>query len=164
MSAAGARASRGVVDTSTAVRLSPISDPGILPAEPLITTVTLAELSAGSLVAADDRERSVRPAHLQQAEASRTTTWPPEAGGCAEVLGWTVPGRGESPPRLPVAFDAVLIELRVVADDAQPFDQCLGDQESVERVAVVAQRQIGHSPGVLGGDVERGEEIGRAHV
>ena len=69
MSAAGARASRGVVDTSTAVRLSPISDPGILPAEPLITTVTLAELSVGPLVAADDRERSVRQAHLQQAEA-----------------------------------------------------------------------------------------------
>lgn len=69
MSAAGARASRGVLDTSTVIRLSQISDPDILPAEPLITTVTLAELSVGPLVAADDRERSVRQAHLQQAEA-----------------------------------------------------------------------------------------------
>ena len=58
-----------MLDTSTVIRLSPISDPDILPAELLITTVTLAELSAGPLVAADDRERSVRQAHLQQAEA-----------------------------------------------------------------------------------------------
>jgi tRNA(fMet)-specific endonuclease VapC len=46
-----------------------IDDPAALPAEPLITTVTLAELSVGPLVARDDRERASRQAHLQQAEA-----------------------------------------------------------------------------------------------
>lgn len=46
-----------------------ITDPTALPAEPLITTVTLAELSAGPLVARDDRERAARQAHLQEAEA-----------------------------------------------------------------------------------------------
>jgi tRNA(fMet)-specific endonuclease VapC len=40
-----------------------------LPAEPLITSVTLAELSVGPLVARDERERAARQAHLQQAEA-----------------------------------------------------------------------------------------------
>ena len=35
----------------------------------LITTVTLAELSVGPLVARDQQERSARQAHLQQAEA-----------------------------------------------------------------------------------------------
>lgn len=40
-----------------------------LHAEPLITTVTLAELSVGPLVAQDDRERAARQAHLQEAEA-----------------------------------------------------------------------------------------------
>lgn len=69
MSEAGARAARGVLDTSTVIRLSQISDPTLLPAEPLITTVTLAELSVGPLVATDERERSARQAHLQQAEA-----------------------------------------------------------------------------------------------
>lgn len=40
-----------------------------LPQEPVITAVTLAELSVGPLVAQDDRERAARQAHLQQAEA-----------------------------------------------------------------------------------------------
>jgi predicted nucleic acid-binding protein len=35
----------------------------------LITAVTLAELSVGPLVAIDERERTARQAHLQQAEA-----------------------------------------------------------------------------------------------
>jgi hypothetical protein len=40
-----------------------------LPAEPLVTAITLAELSAGPLVARDERERAARQAHLQEAEA-----------------------------------------------------------------------------------------------
>jgi len=40
-----------VLDTSTVIMLSRITDPVTLPAEPLITTVTLAELTAGPLVA-----------------------------------------------------------------------------------------------------------------
>jgi predicted nucleic acid-binding protein len=46
-----------------------IADPSALPLEPLITTVTLAELSVGPLVAHDERERAARQAHLQEAEA-----------------------------------------------------------------------------------------------
>lgn len=63
------RHQRGVLDTSTVILLSRIADPGSLPVEPVITTVTLAELSVGPLVASDDRERAARQAHLQQAEA-----------------------------------------------------------------------------------------------
>lgn len=51
------------------IRLSAIRDPTVLPAEPLITAVTLAELSVGPLVATDERERAARQAHLQQAES-----------------------------------------------------------------------------------------------
>jgi len=69
VSSARPRAPRGVLDTSTVIRLSEISDPMLLPAEPAITAVTLAELSVGPLVAGDERERSARQAHLQQAEA-----------------------------------------------------------------------------------------------
>jgi tRNA(fMet)-specific endonuclease VapC len=60
---------RGVLDTSTVIMLSRITDPAALPAEPLITTVTLAELTVGPLVARSDRERAARQAHVQQAEA-----------------------------------------------------------------------------------------------
>jgi tRNA(fMet)-specific endonuclease VapC len=65
----GERPARGVLDTSVVIALRDITDPSVLPSEPLITTVTLAELSAGPLVARDERERAARQAHLQQAEA-----------------------------------------------------------------------------------------------
>jgi tRNA(fMet)-specific endonuclease VapC len=59
---------RGVLDTSTVILLSRIRDATLLPAEPVITAVTLAELSVGPLVARTDEERVARQAHLQQAE------------------------------------------------------------------------------------------------
>ncbi len=40
----------------------------MLPEEPLISAVTLAELSVGPLVARSEEERAARQAHLQQAE------------------------------------------------------------------------------------------------
>ncbi|WP_131786094.1 PIN domain-containing protein [Protofrankia symbiont of Coriaria ruscifolia] len=49
--------------------LSRIEDPASLPAEPLITAVTLAELSVGPLVATTDGERAALQTHVQQAEA-----------------------------------------------------------------------------------------------
>ena len=45
-----------------------LSDPDLLPVEPYITAITLAELSVGPLVARSDTERAARQAHLQQAE------------------------------------------------------------------------------------------------
>lgn len=60
---------RGVLDTSTLILLDRIEDRSTLPDEPLITAVTLAELSVGPLVADDDAERAARQAHLQQAES-----------------------------------------------------------------------------------------------
>jgi predicted nucleic acid-binding protein len=49
--------------------LSRVTEANSLPREPLITAVTLAELSVGPLVASTDEERAARQAHLQQAEA-----------------------------------------------------------------------------------------------
>jgi tRNA(fMet)-specific endonuclease VapC len=66
---AGPATERGILDTSTVILLPRLEDASALPAEPLITAVTLAELSVGPLVARDDRERAARQAHLQQAEA-----------------------------------------------------------------------------------------------
>ena len=60
---------RGVLDTSTVVLLSRLTDADQLPVEPAITTITLAELSVGPLVTDDDSERAARQAHLQQAES-----------------------------------------------------------------------------------------------
>jgi len=58
----------GILDTSTIILLERIEVED-LPAEPLITAITLAELSVGPLVTDDDTERPARQARLQQAEA-----------------------------------------------------------------------------------------------
>ena len=60
---------RGILDTSVVIALRDITDAAALPAEPLITTVTLAELSVGPLVARDNRVRAARQVQLQEAEA-----------------------------------------------------------------------------------------------
>ncbi len=64
-----ARLRQGLLDTSTVMLLTRLTDPMVLPQEPLISTVTLAELSVGPLVAASEAEQATRQAHVQQAEA-----------------------------------------------------------------------------------------------
>jgi predicted nucleic acid-binding protein len=63
------RHARGILDTSTLIQLGQLDDPRVLPEEPVITTITLAELTVGPLVAHSDAERAARQAHLQQAES-----------------------------------------------------------------------------------------------
>jgi hypothetical protein len=59
---------RGVLDTSAVVLLGRLHEHH-LPEEPVMTAVTLAELSVGPLVATTRKERAARQAVLQQAEA-----------------------------------------------------------------------------------------------
>jgi predicted nucleic acid-binding protein len=59
----------GLLDTSTVILLPRLRDPAGLPDAPLISAITLAELSVGPLVASTETERAARLAHLQQAEA-----------------------------------------------------------------------------------------------
>jgi predicted nucleic acid-binding protein len=58
-----------LLDTSTVILLPRMRDPAILPEQPLISVITLAELSVGPLVASSETERAARLAHLQLAEA-----------------------------------------------------------------------------------------------
>lgn len=62
-------AGAGILDTSAVIALPGLPTTQALPALSLITTVTLAELSVGPLVAADPTEQGRRQAVLQQAEA-----------------------------------------------------------------------------------------------
>lgn len=59
----------GLLDTNAVILLPRLVDALTLPEEPRISTITLAELSVGPLVAATAEERAFRQAHLQQAEA-----------------------------------------------------------------------------------------------
>lgn len=59
----------GLLDTNTVINLPRLGDATALPDVPLISTITLAELSVGPLIAATEQERAARQAILQQAEA-----------------------------------------------------------------------------------------------
>lgn len=59
----------GLLDTNVVILLPTLDDASALPETPLISTITLAELSVGPLVARTDEEQEARQAHLQQAEA-----------------------------------------------------------------------------------------------
>ena len=60
---------RGILDTSVVIDLEAI-DPGLLPDEMAVTTITLAELAAGPHATSDPDERARRQDRLQRAEAT----------------------------------------------------------------------------------------------
>lgn len=59
---------RGLLDTSVIVDLGDL-DPEVLPAEPAISALTLAELAAGPHATDDEAERARRQDRLQRVEA-----------------------------------------------------------------------------------------------
>lgn len=58
----------GLLDTSTLILIEQL-DPRDLPRTPMISTITLAELAVGPLVARNESERLLRQSHLLLAEA-----------------------------------------------------------------------------------------------
>lgn len=70
MEAAG-RHETGILDTNALINLDRLQ-PEHLPRKPLITTITLAELSVGPLTAKSKAIAAERQAHLQMAEADFT--------------------------------------------------------------------------------------------
>jgi tRNA(fMet)-specific endonuclease VapC len=61
---------RAILDTSALIHLERSPSVELLPRTPMITAITLAELSVGPLVVKSDVERARRLVHLQQVEAS----------------------------------------------------------------------------------------------
>ena len=59
------RVAAGLLETNTVILLPRLSNEADLPAEPSISTTTLAELSVGPLVARSPRDRAAQQAHLQ---------------------------------------------------------------------------------------------------
>ena len=62
---------------------------------------------------------------------------------------------------LPAALDAVLVEPRVVADEWQPLDEGLSDQEAIEGISVLGERQrsgrAGRPAGLVRHDLRNGD-------
>lgn len=126
----------GVLDTSTLILLGRIDDTGSLPTEPLITTITLAELSVGPLVATTDEERAARQAHVQQAEADFEPL--PFDAAAARAFGRvaiSLRRAGRKPSAR--AYDAMIAAVCVAND--LPIHTCNpGDFSGIEGLDVVA--------------------------
>jgi len=129
--------SKGVLDTCTVILMQRLKDTTALPAEPLITAVTLAELSVGPLVAAQESERAARQAHLQQAEADFDPL--PFDAGAARAFGRVAASLRRSGRKASArAYDA-MIAATAVANDL-PVHTCnpsyFAGIEGLEVVAV----------------------------
>lgn len=127
---------RGILDTSTLILLGRIQDTGPLPAEPLITAITLAELSVGPLVATTDDERAARQAHVQQAEADFEPL--PFDADAARSFGRVAAGlrtAGRKPAAC--AYDAMIAAIAVSND--LPLHTCNPrDFTGIDELTVVA--------------------------
>jgi predicted nucleic acid-binding protein len=147
----GKRPARGILDTSTVLLMQRITDPSALPAEPLITTVTLAELSVGPLVANDERERAARQAHLQQAEADFVPL--PFDRAAARAFGQVAASLRRSGRKTPArAYDA-MIAATALASDLPVFTSNPADFRGIDglRVVAVSVPDSGEAPDTAAG-------------
>lgn len=129
----------GVLDTSVVIALPSLTDPSALPDEPMITTITLAELSVGPLVTADQEERVRRQALLQQAEADFEPL--PFDAGAARAFGGVAAGlraAGRKPKAR--AYDA-LIAACAISRDLPLYTMNATDFEHIDRLTVVTVPQ-----------------------
>lgn len=137
--------SRGLLDTSVVIELERIEDPALLPDEPLISAITLAELSVGPLVAGDEAERAARQARLQQAEADFRPL--PFDAAAARAFGRVAAGlrrAGRKPAAR--AYDAMIAAVALAA--GLPLYTCNpGDFAGIDGLTVVAVPLPGQSRG-----------------
>lgn len=127
---------RGVLDTSTLILLPRLHDVTSLPAEPLITAVTLAELSVGPLVTDDEQERAARQAHLQQAEADfDPLAFDATAARAFGRVAASLRRAGRKPAAR--AYDA-MIAATAIANDLPVYTCNPGDFEGIDDLRLVA--------------------------
>lgn len=135
----------GLLDTSTLILLPRLSDPSILPERPLISAVTLAELSVGPLVAASETERAARLAHLQQAEADFDPL--PFDADAARAFGRVAASLRRSDRKASArAYDAMIAAIAVA--NGVPLYTCNPvDFEGVDGLTVIAVPHPDRPPG-----------------
>lgn len=127
---------RGLLDTSTVILLSRMADAALLPAEPLIAAVTLAELSVGPLIASTDEERVARQAHLQQAESDFEAL--PFDARAARAFGSVAASLRRAGRKTSArAYDA-MIAATAVANEIPIYTCNPGDFEGIDGLEVVA--------------------------
>lgn len=126
----------GLLDTSTVILLPRLGDPGALPDAPLISAITLAELSVGPLVATTDAERAARLAHLQQAEADfEALPFDADAARAFGQVAASLRRAGRKPSAR--AYDAMIAAI-AIANDVPLYTCNPDDFTGIEGLDVVA--------------------------
>ncbi len=125
---------RGMLDTSTVILLGRITNASTLPANSLISAITLAELSVGPHVARTPRERVARQAHLQQAESDfEAITFGPDAARAFGRVAASLRAAGRKPAAR--AYDA-LIAASAIAENVPLYTCNPADFEGIEGLQV----------------------------
>ena len=128
------RYARGILDTGAFIVLPRTAEPGVLPDEPLITAVTLAELTVGPLVATTPEQREKRLENLQVAEASFKPL--PFDAAAARVFGRVSASlRRAGRKRSARSFDA-MIAATAIANGLPLYTCNPGDFEGIEGLTV----------------------------
>lgn len=127
---------RGLLDTSTLILLSRFTDASELPEEPLISTITLAELSGGPLVATAPDEQARRQAYVQQAEADFEPI--PFDAAAARAFGRVAASLRTAGRKTSArAFDA-MIAATAIANDLPLFTCNPGDFAGIDGLELIA--------------------------
>jgi tRNA(fMet)-specific endonuclease VapC len=126
----------GLLDTSTLILLPRLRDPSLLPERPVVSAITLAELSVGPLVATSETERAARLAHLQQAEADFDPL--PFDAGAARAFGQVAASLRRSGRKATArAYDAMIAAIAIANE--LPLYTCNPDDfKGIDGLTVIA--------------------------
>lgn len=125
----------GLLDTNTVILMAGIA-PSDLPEKPLISAITIAELSVGPLIATDEEVRAARLGHLQQADADYESL--PFDTAAARAFGQVAASmRRAGRTSAARAYDAMLAAVAVA--NGLPLYTCNpADFEGIDGLTVVA--------------------------
>lgn len=138
-----------VLDTNTLILIDRLAAED-LPAEPVITCVTLAELSVGPLATDDEAERAARQARLQEAEAAfEPLVFDAPAARAYGRVAASLRRAGRKPTAR--AFDA-LIAATAIANDLALYTCNPRDFEGIDGLTVVT---IPHPDGASRPEADR---------
>jgi predicted nucleic acid-binding protein len=133
----------GVLDTNALILIDRL-DPAYLPADARISTVTLAELAVGPLIAQDEAERQVREARLRNTEAEfESLPFDADAARSFAMVSASLRRAGRKTKAR--SFDA-LIAATALANDLPVYTCNPRDFDSIDGLRVEA---IAHPDGTL---------------
>jgi len=112
----------GVLDTSVVISLPDLTDPALLPEDPQISIITMAELSAGPKVAKNERVRQARAKQLKETEEAFESPLPFDVNAARAFGGIFASLHGRGAKKRARSMDA-LIAATAVANE-MPLYTC----------------------------------------